>query len=360
MGYIYLITNTINQKKYIGQTVNSINTRWVQHKSEAKRLQPDVYFIRALRKYGVENFTVEQLEECDDSLLNEREQYYIKLYKSYDHNYGYNSTMGGNSNNRKFDHSLAIKYWNDGLTVQEIAQTLSCTVATISMILKNNNISEQNIRSRSMLKAGEKKKKPILQYDLTGVLLHRFSCIQNVLSSTPFSETQIRGACNNQTHIAYGYIWVHEEDNINIQEIIENIPIAKTKKSIEQYDLNGKLIKTYNSIIEAANEINMHRATIEAALKNEIYQCGKFLWRYVDDSETIEQKIYRYQHRKDYHKKQINQYDLNDNFIMQYDSAADAAKALGKSQGSSSITKACRGKLKTAYGYKWKYVENID
>ena len=164
MGYIYLITNTINQKKYIGQTVNSINTRWVQHKSEAKRLQPDVYFIRALRKYGVENFTVEQLEECDDSLLNEREQYYIKLYKSYDHNYGYNSTMGGNSNNRKFDHSLAIKYWNDGLTVQEIAQTLSCTVATISMILKNNNISEQNIRSRSMLKAGEKKKKPIKSF----------------------------------------------------------------------------------------------------------------------------------------------------------------------------------------------------
>ena len=42
---------------------------------------------------------------------------------------------------------------------------------------------------------------------------------------------------------------------------------------------------------------------------------------------------------------------------MSHGSAKEASLSIGKEQGSSSITKACRGKLKTAYGYKWSYVE---
>ena len=48
MGYIYLATNNINGKQYVGQTKYDIKTRWIQHKCEAKRLIPNVYFVRAL------------------------------------------------------------------------------------------------------------------------------------------------------------------------------------------------------------------------------------------------------------------------------------------------------------------------
>ena len=60
--------------------------------------------------------------------------------------------------------------------------------------------------------------------------------------------------------------------------------------------------------------------------------------------------------------KIINQYDLKDNFIQSFSSAMEAARALGKitstSNGASShITDVCRGKQKSAYGYKWKFSE---
>lgn len=61
--------------------------------------------------------------------------------------------------------------------------------------------------------------------------------------------------------------------------------------------------------------------------------------------------------------KVINQYDLNDNFIRSFASAREAAESLGKitktSNGASShITAVCRGKRKTAYGYKWKFASD--
>ena len=90
MGYIYKITNLINQKPYIGKTVNTIAVRWTKHKDEAFN-QNSPYLIHcAMRKYGVENFIIEELEKCSDELLNEREQYWIKTINSYFKNgYGY-------------------------------------------------------------------------------------------------------------------------------------------------------------------------------------------------------------------------------------------------------------------------------
>ena len=65
-GYIYKITNTINQKSYIGKTINSIAERWKEHKKDSKRSYcKDRPLYRAMNKYGIENFTIEQVEEVD-------------------------------------------------------------------------------------------------------------------------------------------------------------------------------------------------------------------------------------------------------------------------------------------------------
>lgn len=94
MGYIYKITNLINQKMYIGQTIRSIEVRWKEH----LRSKDNAPIHKAIQKYGQENFIIEEIEECEDSLLNEREQYYIKFFNSYNGHIGYNATEGGNSN----------------------------------------------------------------------------------------------------------------------------------------------------------------------------------------------------------------------------------------------------------------------
>lgn len=79
---IYKITNQINGKNYIGQSVD-IKTRWRKHKESKK----DYPLYRAFRKYGIDNFTFEILEECPILELNAKEQYYIEKYNAIKNGY---------------------------------------------------------------------------------------------------------------------------------------------------------------------------------------------------------------------------------------------------------------------------------
>lgn len=96
MQGIYKITNKINGKIYIGQSVN-IEERFKSHKYTYNNPKANGYntkFYRALRKYGIENFTFEIVEEVvNKENLNKREIFWIQYYNSYKQ--GYNSTLGG-------------------------------------------------------------------------------------------------------------------------------------------------------------------------------------------------------------------------------------------------------------------------
>lgn len=94
---IYKITNNINNKIYIGCSKN-IEHRWLAHKSESilEHNQQYNYSIhKAFRKYGLDNFSFEIIEELPENQLFEREKYWIKYYNSF--NDGYNETMGGDT-----------------------------------------------------------------------------------------------------------------------------------------------------------------------------------------------------------------------------------------------------------------------
>lgn len=356
MGFIYLVTNKINGKQYVGKTKFDINTRWIQHKSEAKRLKPNVHFIRALNKYGYDNFQVEELEKCPDENLFERERYYIKQYNTFQN--GYNSTLGGEGN-YKYQSDDILNLWNDGFTVNEIAKQIGCCPDTVSLTLRASGITSYEKRSRSMKKLSDTRKKEILQYDLNGNLINKFKCIEEVIKKTNYDESTIRSVCNHKRRSAYGFIWCHADETKSIQELIEELPMEKTKHSIAQYSLDGKLIATYDSIVNAARILNIHRSSIENALNNKSCQCQGYLWKYQDDNSNIMDKVIRNNNKKNYAKIPINQYDLNGNFLQTFDSAASAAIAINKPNGSSSITKACKGKLKTAYKFIWAYADKV-
>ena len=98
MAYIYKITNKINGKSYIGQTVSKVSIRFNQHVNYAKRAKQTgkrlFYLSKAILKYGKECFTIEVLEEVSNTeLLNEREIYWIDFYDTFNH--GYNLNKGG-------------------------------------------------------------------------------------------------------------------------------------------------------------------------------------------------------------------------------------------------------------------------
>lgn len=92
---IYKITNLLNEQSYIGLSVN-IEKRWLKHKSNYQNLNNKEYektLYRAFRKYGIENFSFEVLEECDQTELSNREIYWISYYNTFAN--GYNETPGG-------------------------------------------------------------------------------------------------------------------------------------------------------------------------------------------------------------------------------------------------------------------------
>lgn len=105
---IYKMTNMVNNKSYIGQTTKTFNERYYSrgvgmervynYHSSLKNLgrSYNEHLLRAIEKYGVDNFTIEILEVCKtQSSLNKREEYFIKLFKTCNPKFGYNSTKGG-------------------------------------------------------------------------------------------------------------------------------------------------------------------------------------------------------------------------------------------------------------------------
>lgn len=90
-GYIYKITNLVNNKIYIGQTIHTLKYRFNQHINQNKCTK----LHNAIVKYGKENFIIEEIEKVPQSLLDEREIYWIDFYASTDRNVGYNILKGG-------------------------------------------------------------------------------------------------------------------------------------------------------------------------------------------------------------------------------------------------------------------------
>ncbi len=83
MKGIYKITNKKNKKSYIGQSIE-IEKRWKWHINESQRTKSKEYnksLYMAFRKYGIENFTFEILEQCQRKDLIERELYWYHFYK---------------------------------------------------------------------------------------------------------------------------------------------------------------------------------------------------------------------------------------------------------------------------------------
>lgn len=96
---IYLITNKVNQKKYIGQTNQGLGYegRFKKHCGGIRDEKPTKLLSKAFKKYGIENFSLDLVEDnIPEDLIDEREIFYIKKYNSYYlDGYGYNMTKGG-------------------------------------------------------------------------------------------------------------------------------------------------------------------------------------------------------------------------------------------------------------------------
>lgn len=150
-GLIYIITNSINDKVYIGQTIQSLKDRWYGHcRIACSKNEADMHIKRAILKYGKENFTIKELEKCKIEELDEREIYYISLYNSFVK--GYNSTKGGKSGTKPLklgteQQNSCIELYKLGVSLREIAKEFNVDKATVKHIIEINNIPVRTTRT---------------------------------------------------------------------------------------------------------------------------------------------------------------------------------------------------------------------
>ena len=137
MSFIYKITNLLNNKCYIGKTdVHTIDERFKEHIQDSRKyLERPLY--RAFNKYGIENFKIEEIEQCSVENSCEREKYWIKYYGSF--KYGYNATLGGDGK-AYIDRELVIKTYNEVQNQAKVARILNISPDSVNLILKENNI----------------------------------------------------------------------------------------------------------------------------------------------------------------------------------------------------------------------------
>lgn len=155
---IYKITNKINGKVYIGQSVD-IEARFRKHRSAPFNPTNNSYFghfYSAIRKYSLDNFSFEILEECTKAQLDDREKYWIAYFDSYNPQKGYNETKGGQGTQ-----GLRTKLTEE--QVQKIYKLLQDTSLSQTEIAKQFGVSQRLI---SGINSGTSWHNDILTYPL--------------------------------------------------------------------------------------------------------------------------------------------------------------------------------------------------
>lgn len=193
MTGIYKITNLVNNKIYIGQSI-CIEKRWEDHKFYSSKAHTALQ--AAFKKYGISNFSFEVIEECPKEMLDEREIYWIKFYDSY--NNGYNLTKGGMSK-IKLDYDLIVSTYQRLGSIHATHKELGVNRESIRRVLEYFDIPYDKKRSAPVAVVMINKE--------TGEEIKEFSSIKDAAAYVGISDSSIHKHLSGKMKSAGGYIW---------------------------------------------------------------------------------------------------------------------------------------------------------
>lgn len=294
---IYKITNTTNNKVYIGQSID-IHRRWDEHlRRLASNRHENAHLQSAWNCYGRDAFIFEIIDECAEKDLNNKEMYYIDHYQSYKNEYGYNNTLGG------------------GGTVYE---------------------------------------NKVLQFDAFGNLIKEYRNGIAAGNETGLSISCIYGCCTRRLKKVGNFIFVYKDDYIKNPECLNWYLNSNRNTPVEQYDLYGNLIKTWSSCAEIVRETDFNPI---GCLTHISKSHRGYIWKRINDESIKITKSYCDEVRHSVMKllrRKIYQYDKDYNLIHVYSSFRDAAK----DRFCRVLLKQCLEEGREFYkGYRWSYEE---
>lgn len=317
---IYKITNLINGKCYIGQSVN-IKQRWTTHLKDAFWENGPEYnypLYQAFRKYGVANFSFEVLEECSKDALNEREIFYIAKYNAYSK--GYNQNAGGNSNPHP-----------QKLTQEQVLQIiilLKTTNKTSEEIAYQFNVSGATIRN---IHLGTIWHQPNESYPIRDRTTKQSQntcakCGANILSTSIYCKK-----CSNLVNPRY----------------------KKVKERPNQFELAKMIVES--SFVKVGKHFGVSDNTIKQWCKN--YGMPTKKVELVDwYQKNIESLEYYVAQKATYNSKRpVKQIDIKTGEVLAvFNSVSEASRAVGCAN-SANISDVCRGIYKSSHGYFWQF-----
>lgn len=271
---VYFIKNLINNKVYIGKSKNLFK-RWESHLYALKsNTHPNSHLQSSFNKYGEINFSfiiLESFKEVDEIYLNELEIKLIKEYKSHIDLYGYNKTFGGEG----ASHIDEVK--------QKISNSLKGQIFTKERRQKISISNKGRKQSKKeKLKRAEKQKIPILQYDLEMNFIKEWSSMREAANELGIYESGINACVNGKQKFSKGFIWKRKENPIEYIQKPKNVYMGNPFQ-VNQYTLEGVLIKTWISISEASKQTKTSKSSIIRCCKNKQKTANNFIWKYLNN-----------------------------------------------------------------------------
>ena len=291
MAIIYKIINKINGKIYIGETTSSLEQRWKDHCRDGKNGSHNKSVLHdAMYKYGIDNFSIEQIDEVPDEQRFEKETEYIIKYQSLVSQHGYNIVLYG-SGYGIYNADDFIALWEQGYTQQEIIDIIGCSQSTVKKFLSSYGVTSFDFKGRAGIESAKKQglNKPIEQYSLDGQFVQEWESASDCARhNIDFIQSGISQACRGEISSYKGYLWKLKEDTTPIEVLVQrclNTPEGcKPPKKIAQIDKNTKqIVCIYNSAAQAARELGIkHKTNICLAARKGTLSHG-YYWEYLEE-----------------------------------------------------------------------------
>lgn len=244
-GFIYITTNHINGRKYIGQKKYDKRGNWKEY------LGSGIILTRAINKYGKENFSKEIIEECETkNELNEKEKYWISFYDAVDSDEFYNIAQGGDGGN----------------TIAGYTDTQ----------LMNYKIRKSIIHKQSVLKGEDSPCSKLTENDVIEIVS---LLLNNIYTCDIAKKFGVKTSTIDD--IYFHRTWLDITKDIKFPSRKENKARQKGKKKVAQYDLNSKYITEYESIHEAERKTGIGFRMISRVCNGERPYTHGYIFKYV-------------------------------------------------------------------------------
>ena len=208
MGCIYEFKNKINNKIYVGQTID-LKQRLRSHKYNLINHKKTNPFYSALGKYGWENFEISILEECEDYLLNEREISWINQ-KSSLYPLGYNLLIGGNQSKHSEYTKKKLSENRKGIKFSEshIENLRKSHLGYKMPDEQRNKISLSNLGKtipteiKEKIRYGQQNRREVIRYNKFGEIVCKYPSIREAGNQLGCSAGHVSECCRGKRKLS--------------------------------------------------------------------------------------------------------------------------------------------------------------